>query len=96
MKKVEDLPKLTLADGSTVPCDFFGLSSSGRLYIDAYGMDWREACELFDDPQKTASMTYPFDGGPETRNGFTVMLGHDLIEGGGVRLTLRRPYAEEE
>ena len=96
MKNIKNLPKLTLADGSEVPCDFFGLSSTGRLYIDVYGMSWREACELFDDPEKTASMTFPFDTGPETRRGFTVLLGHDLIEDGGVRITMRRPYAEEE
>lgn len=92
---MEHLPKLKMADGSELPCGFFGLSSSGRLYIDVYGMTWREACDLFDDPQKTSAMTYPFDGGPATRIGFTVLVGHDLIEDGGVRLTMRRPYVEE-
>lgn len=96
MKNVEMLPKLTLADGSQLPCDLFGVSSTGRLYIDVYGLSWREACEIFDQKEKTSEMTFPFDGGPETRHGFTVLLGHDLIEDGGVRLTMRRPYAEEE
>lgn len=96
MKNSKTLPKLTLADGSQLPCDFFGLSGSGRLYIDVYGLSWREACDLFDKTEKTAEMTFPFDGGPVTRRGFTVLLGHDLIEDGGVRITMRRPYAEEE
>ena len=96
MKEIDNLPKLTLADTSTIPCDFFGLSSTDRLYIDVYGLSWREACDLFDQADKTAEMTFPFDDGLVTRRGYTVLLSHDLIADGGVRITMRRPYAKEE
>lgn len=93
---VENLPKLTLADGSELPCALFGLSRTGTLYIEIYGLPWREACEIFDDPAKTEAMTYPFDDGTMTRRGFTVFDGFDRVENGGVRVTMRRKYEGED
>lgn len=93
---VENLPKLTLADGSELPCALFGLSRTGTLYIEVYGLPWREVCEIFDDPAKTKAMTYPFDDGTMTRRGFTVFDGFDRVENGGVRVTMRRKYEGED
>ena len=92
----ENLPKLTLADGTELPCSLFGLSRSGHLYIEVYGLSWREAAEIFDDPSKTASMTYPFEDGTVTRTGFTVFEGFDKVEDNGIRVTMRRKYEGED
>ena len=92
---IENLPNLPLADGSEIKCSLFGLSRTGTLYIEVYGLTWREACDIFDDPTKTAEMTFPFDDGTQTRRGFTVFEGFDLVDGGGVRVTMRRKYEGE-
>lgn len=93
---IENLPKLTLADGSEVTCALFGKSKTGLLYIEVYGLTWREAGELFDNPEKTESMTFPFSDGPVTRTGFVKFEGIDLLENGGVRVTMRRKFEGEE
>lgn len=92
----ENLPKLTLADGSEITCALFGLSRTGHLYIEVYGLTWREASEIFDDPSKTASMTYPFSDGAQTRTGYTVFEGFDKLDGGGIRVTMRRKFEGED
>ena len=92
----ENLPKLTLADGTKLTCALFGLSRTGHLYIEVYGLTWREAAELFDDPAKTSSMSFPFSDGEQTRTGYTVFEGFDKLDGGGIRVTLRRKYDGEE
>lgn len=92
----ENLPKLTLADGTELTCSLFGLSRSGHLYIEVYGLSWREATEIFDNPAKTASMTYPFEDGTQTRTGYTVFEGFDKVDNGGIRVTMRRKYEGED
>jgi hypothetical protein len=91
----DNKPKLTLADGSTLPCDFFGLSSRGTLFITVYGLSWIEAGRIFDEPAKTSKMSFPFSDGTVTRTGFTKFEGVDILEGGGVRVTMRRRYENE-
>lgn len=93
----EEYPKLTLADGTELSCSLFGRSlNTGKMYIEIHGLGWREACEIFDDPSKTATMSYPFEGGPVERKGYTVFEGIDILEGGAVRVTMRRRFEGEE
>lgn len=92
---IENLPKLTFADGTELPCSLCGKSHSGTLYVEVHGLSWREAVDIFTDPAKTQTMTYPFDGGPLTRTGYTVFCGFDVLDDGGVRFTMRRRYEGE-
>lgn len=94
--QVDNLSSLKMADGSELKCSLFGLSHSGRLYIEVHGVTWREAGDIFEDPEKTRRMTFPFSDGPVTRVGFTVFEGVDNLENGGVRVTMRRRYEGEE
>lgn len=92
----ENMPRLTLADGTSVPCAFFGVSSTGRLYIDIFGMTMAEAFAAFGDAEKTKEMTLSAPNAETlTRKGFSVFLGVEVTDGGAVRVTMRRKFEGE-
>lgn len=89
-------PTVTLADGTELPCDFFGYAASvGLQYIDVPGITVVKAARFFGDEKKTERIT--FTGGDETivREGYTVCVGISLGSE-SVRVTLRRPFAEPD
>lgn len=89
-------PTVALADGTVLPCDFFGYAASvGLQYIDVPGITVVKAARLFGDEKKTEKIT--FEGGSETvvREGYTVCVGISLGSE-SVRVTMRRPFAEPD
>ena len=89
-------PTVTLADGTELPCVFFGYAASvGLQYIDVPGITVVKAARLFGDEKKTGKLT--FAGGDETvvREGYTVCVGISLGSE-SVRVTMRRPFAEPD
>lgn len=95
--EIKNLPKLILADGAVLRCSLCGHAhTTGRLLIEVHGITLLGACEIFDDPQKTAELTMPYSEGDKTYRGFTVLEGVDVVDGGGVRVSLRRRYEGEE
>lgn len=93
---IVNLPKIELADGTMLRCSLCGLAhTTGRLIIEVHGLTLMGACEIFDDPQKTATITMPYDEGAKTYKGFTIFEGVDLVDG-AVRVSLRRRYEGED
>lgn len=89
-------PVITLADGTELPCDFFGYAASvGLQYIDVPGITVIKAARIFGDEKKTEKIT--FAGGDEVvvREGYTVCVGISLGSE-SVRITMRRPFAEPD
>ena len=94
---IENLPKIELADGTKLTCSLCGLAhTTGRLLVEVYGITLMNACKIFDDPKKTASITMPYDDGDKVYQGYVVLESVDVVEGGGVRVALRRRYEGEE
>lgn len=92
---IKNLPKLTLADGTELSCNFFGLSQRGTLFITVYGLPWMEAGKIFDEPAKTQEMTFPFSDQTLTRKGFVKFEGFEILDDGGIRIQMRRRYEGE-
>lgn len=90
------LPQIKLADDSEYDCTLCGYArTTGRLLIELPGLKLIEAVGIFDDNAKTAEITMPYDEGDKTYKGFEVLESVDVLEDGGVRVSLRRRYVEE-
>ena len=89
-------PTVTLADGTELPCDFFGYAASvGLQYIDVPGITVAKAARLFGDEKKTGKITFAGGGETVVREGYTVCVGIALGSE-SVRVTLRRPFTEPD
>lgn len=89
--------KITLADGTEYECRLFGLASVGILYIDLIGVTLLQALTDFSNAEKTARIICENQNETVTREGFTKILGVEIpsVEGNAVRVSLRKPYADE-
>lgn len=90
------IPQISLADGTVLPCDFFGYAASAGLqYIDVPDVTVAEAASLFSDPEKTSRITFENASETAIREGFTVCAGITVSDN-VCRVMMRRPYAESE
>ena len=90
----KEAPQITLADGTELPCDFFGYSASvGLQYIDIPDITVVKAARLFGDAKKTAQITFENASETVVREGFTVCAGITASDN-VCRVMMRRPYAE--
>ena len=88
---------LVLNDGTELECTLFGLTSVWILYIDIVGGTLTNMLEIFSDKNKTKRMTYKTQNEEVIRDGFTTILGVQLpsADSNTVRISLRKPYADE-
>lgn len=89
----KDPPQITLADGTALPCDFFGYAASvGLQYIDVPGITIAKAARLFGNAERTAQITFENSSETVVREGFTVCAGITVSDS-VCRVMMRRPYA---
>lgn len=92
----KETPQITLADGTELPCDFFGYAASvGLQYIDIPDITVVKAARLFGDTKKTTQITFENASETVVREGFTVCVGITASDN-VCRVMMRRPYAEPD
>lgn len=93
----KDRPTITMADETTMPCDFFGYAESlGVQYIDIPGSSLSELAQIFSNTEKTSAIKFVNSSETVVREGFTVLISlqRASVDSDTIRVALRRPYAD--